>query len=206
MSDEGKQPWDRQPGESSKAYAHFCLYRDMGQGRSLRKLTADARTTSMLRQLQHWSSRWHWVERCQRYDDYLEYQDRLGQQKQRRQMNERHVKLGQFSQNVALRRLEKLVRDIEEEKSTMSAADSARLLDVGVKIERLAREPIDVQENAGPGGKPIQIYHQAFVLAVRSALGFRDPEWTGIKSGKTIQLDHAGQPLGSPESPGQRSG
>jgi len=37
-ADEEKYVWDRQPGESSRAYAHFCLYRDMGVSRSLRVL------------------------------------------------------------------------------------------------------------------------------------------------------------------------
>jgi hypothetical protein len=167
-------------GESSKAYAHFCVYRDAGKERSLRKLAADAKTTSQLRQLQHWSSRWKWVERCQEYEDRLEYQGRLQQEKQRREMNERHAKVGQFSQNVALRRLEKLVRDIEEGKSTMSAADTARLLDIGVKIERLARgEPTDVQENVGSDGGRIESDRRAFIFAVRAALGFNDSPEVG---------------------------
>ena len=116
MSDEEKQPWDRLTGESSKAYAHFCLYRDMSQGRSLRKLTADARTTSMLRQLQHWSSRWRWVERSQEYDDHLQRQDRLRQEKERRDMLTRHGKIAVLGQNLVVKGIEKLLADVEQGK------------------------------------------------------------------------------------------
>src|SRR5215471_5616524 len=56
MNREEKSEWERKPGESSKGYGHFCLYRDAGKERSLRKLAADAKTTSKLRQLQHWSA------------------------------------------------------------------------------------------------------------------------------------------------------
>ena len=33
--------WDQQPQESSKAFERFAQYRDMGAGRSLRKLAKD---------------------------------------------------------------------------------------------------------------------------------------------------------------------
>src|ERR1035441_5554154 len=139
MSEEAKQAWDRLTGESSKAYAPFCLYRDMNQGRSLRKLAGDAKTTSKLRQLQHWSSRWKWVERCQKYDDYLEHQDRFQQEKERREMHKRHAKMGMLAQTFAVRKLEKMASRIEQDEERVSPGEVARILDIGVKVERLAR-------------------------------------------------------------------
>jgi len=88
--------WHRQPGEGTKAYAAFCIYRDMGIDRSIRKaaqqhLTATKGQPNRNRQqrrycthpdptkyLKHvaqrwreWSMRWKWVSRCQAYDDHL---------------------------------------------------------------------------------------------------------------------------------------
>src|SRR6266568_1843763 len=103
MSDNERQPWDRQRGESSKAYHHFCIYRDMSMSRSLRAMESVDGCTSFYRQLGRWSSKWRWVERCQAYDDYLEYQRRLQQEKERREMNERHAKIAILSQNVAVK-------------------------------------------------------------------------------------------------------
>ena len=139
MSDEVKQAWDRQPGESSKAYAHFCLYRDMSQGRSLRKLAGDAKCISKIAQLRRWSSRWRWVERCQRYDDYLEYQDRMREEKERWEMRRRHAKMGMLAQSLAVRKLERLVNRIEQDEERVPPGEAARILDIGVKVERQAR-------------------------------------------------------------------
>jgi hypothetical protein len=144
MRDEEKHEWDRLSGETSKGYAHFCLYRDMGQGRSLRKLAGDAKCISKVAQLRRWSSRWRWVERCQKYDDHLEYQDRLQQEKERREMHKRHAKMGMLAQSFAVRKLEKLSNRIEQDEERVSPGEVARILDVGVKVERLARgEPTD---------------------------------------------------------------
>ncbi|MGD0126372.1 MAG: hypothetical protein ABSF46_13500 [Terriglobia bacterium] len=156
MSDEEKHDWDRQPGESSKAYAHFCLYRDTGFSRSLRKLAEDAKCISKVAQLRRWSSRWKWVERCEKYDDYLENQDRLQQEKERREMRKRHARMGVLGQSVAVKALENLLNKVRAG-GEVSAGDAGRLLDTAVKVERLARgEPTDSHEVSGPGGGPIE--------------------------------------------------
>jgi hypothetical protein len=78
------KPWDRQPGETKKSYECFCIYRDLGEGRSLydawllyrnkngMKTEHLANTRKPDRQIELWSSKWKWVERCNEYDEYLE--------------------------------------------------------------------------------------------------------------------------------------
>jgi chromatin segregation and condensation protein Rec8/ScpA/Scc1 (kleisin family) len=156
MSEEEKREWDRQPGESSRAYAQFCLYRDMGQERSLRKLAAGGKPAANLRQLEHWSSRWKWVHRCQKYDDYLAYQDRLRHEKEREQMNDRHAKIAVLGQNIIVREMESLLAKAQSGGAQMTPADVARLMDVTVRVERLARgEPSESHEVTGPGHGPV---------------------------------------------------
>jgi hypothetical protein len=146
----------------------------MGQGRSLRKLAADAKTTSKLRQLQHWSSRWKWVERCQRYDDYLENQDRLQQEKERREMHKRHARMGMLAQNLAVRNLERMINDFEKDQKQGIATpiQVARILEIGVKVERLARgEPTDSHEVSGPSGGPVKLSLKETLAQLRASYG-----------------------------------
>jgi len=180
MSDQEKHEWDRLTGESSKAYAHFCLYRDMGQGRSLRKLAADAKTTSKLRQLQHWSSRWKWVERCEKYDDFLEHQDRLRRERERREMNERQAKIGVLGQNLAVKGVEKLLAEVQSGEKNLGAAELARLLDVSAKLERLSRgQPTDSHEISGPGGGPVRLGLEETLKRIDEVYGLKTEEGAG---------------------------
>jgi chromatin segregation and condensation protein Rec8/ScpA/Scc1 (kleisin family) len=177
MRDEEQHEWDRQPGESSKAFRHLCLYRDAGQGRSLRKLAADAKTTSKLRQLQHWSSRWKWVERCRKYDDHLEYQDRLRHEKEREQMHERHAKIAVLGQNIVVREMESLLAEAQNSGSQMTPSDVARLLDVTVKVERLARgDPTESHEVSGPSGGPVRLSLKETLEEIRKSYGLATEE------------------------------
>ena len=176
MSDEEKHDWDRLTGESSKAYAHFCLYRDMGLTRSIRQMPKVSGCTSVVRQLNRWSSRWRWVERCQRYDDHLQLQDRLRKEKERKDMLTRHGKIAVLGQNLVVKGIEKLLADVEQGKRDLSASDASRLLDVAVKIERLSRgEPTEISELGGSDDHPIKVsVEDRARQAVERALGITD--------------------------------
>jgi hypothetical protein len=176
MSDVEQHEWDRLSGESSRAYAHFCLYRDMGLARSIRQLTKDSNCGSKVTQLMRWSSRWRWVERSQRYDDHLQYQDRLRQEKERKDMLTRHGKIAVLGQNLVVKGIEKLLADVEQGKRDLSASDASRLLDVAVKIERLSRgEPTEISELGGSDEHPIKVnLEDRARQAVERALGISD--------------------------------
>jgi hypothetical protein len=59
-------PWDRQPGETSKAYEAFVTYRDMGPGRTTAKVAqALGKSTTVIHK---WSSLHHWVSRSAAWD------------------------------------------------------------------------------------------------------------------------------------------
>jgi hypothetical protein len=171
MRDEEKHDWDRQPGESSKAYAHFCLYRDMSVNRSLRQMEKLDGCTSQLRQLMRWSSKWRWVERCQLYDDYNERQLRVQQEKERREMHKRHAKIAMLGQNILIKGMEELLAKVQNGQQNLAPTELARLMDVSVKIERLARgESTDIQESVGPGGGPVQLSIQNVADKAREAI------------------------------------
>jgi hypothetical protein len=63
------QPWERQPGESSRAYEAARLYFEMGPGRSLVAVGQKVGKSRGL--IERWSARWNWRERAAGYDRHL---------------------------------------------------------------------------------------------------------------------------------------
>jgi len=184
MRNEEKHEWDRQSGESSKAYAHFCLYRDMGVSRSLRQMANVPGCTAVVRQLNRWSSRWKWVERCQEYEDHLEYQDRLQQEKERREMRKRHAKMAILAQNIAVEGLKNLLTKVQGGEQGVAPADLTRLLEVGVKVERLSRgEPTDSHEVSGPSGGPVKLDLGETLKRIDEVYGLKSEDGAGKTRG-----------------------
>jgi hypothetical protein len=67
--------YDRQDGETTKAYTAFSIYLDMGSARSLDRVEEKIYGTQIghkrgtnLTSLKRWSREWDWVERCRDYD------------------------------------------------------------------------------------------------------------------------------------------
>src|SRR5690349_9354557 len=89
------KPWERQWGESSRAYAAFCIYRDLGRKRSLDKafqsycaeqqkpLTADGRAPG---QWALWSAKNSWPARAAAYDDHLDRENREARESRSREL------------------------------------------------------------------------------------------------------------------------
>jgi hypothetical protein len=68
-----RNKWDRLDGESDKAFAAFCVYRDLGAERSVdaayqkhSKTTSKTRPPHWLK----WSAKYHWVDRVKAWDDH----------------------------------------------------------------------------------------------------------------------------------------
>lgn len=132
--------WERLPNESSKAYQAFCIYRDLGVERSLEKVAQNRGKPGSKSWLNTWSTKYHWVERAQAYDDYLEQEKRKEQEKAILEMVERHTKEAMALQQKALERLKSL------DPNELSTKDVLSYLMEAMKLERLSRgEPTEVQ-------------------------------------------------------------
>lgn len=59
-------PWDRQPGETSKAYEAFAIYRDMGADRTVRSVAEALTKSDQL--IRGWSTKHGWVARAAAWD------------------------------------------------------------------------------------------------------------------------------------------
>jgi hypothetical protein len=143
--------WERQNNESSKAYAAFCVYRDLGPERSLDKaLSVANKKPTNRRHWSRWMEKYRWYERAQAYDDYIERKERKEKEKaileKADEMADRHVKLAKaFQQRIA-----QALQQIDP--AQLSPSDMAKWLDVATKLERLSiGEPTEIgkQEVSG---------------------------------------------------------
>jgi hypothetical protein len=132
-------PWERRPKETAKQFAGFTQYRNMGPSqRSIRSLARqEGRGITMYSE---WSRKHSWVERALAWDTYLDTiwkQEMIAAQ---REMVNRHARVGTALISRALQRLigdeAKQIRALEL--NDLTASDLVKMLDLGVKIERLS--------------------------------------------------------------------
>lgn len=93
-----QNPWDQQPNEPSKAFQRFAQYRDMGGGRSLRKLAKDLELNpSTLAEI---SKKHSWQERVGAFDAYIDKASQHNQIVQVKAMKRRQIVLALRAQKV----------------------------------------------------------------------------------------------------------
>lgn len=196
MTDHAKKPedgwanplWERQPGETDKAFQAFVLYRDAGPMRSVTNigLALDKSRTLIGR----WSSDWGWVERASAWDDEADRlareRDLLERQHSRTEMLDGHAKLGKAMTQIAAQGF--LEYDAsnpmgKQRIKAMGPAELARLAQTGAQMERLARgettERIEVKAAMAwvEGFIDISLSylppetHEAFLVDIDSRLG-----------------------------------
>ncbi|MBN2734741.1 MAG: hypothetical protein JXQ82_07795 [Methanomicrobiaceae archaeon] len=76
-------PWEIQPKESEKAFAAFCVYRDLGPDRSLSKVSEALQKSS--RWIKEWSRTHDWIVRVKAYDNHLDEVQRQEEETQLKQ-------------------------------------------------------------------------------------------------------------------------
>lgn len=124
-------PWERQTGEGPAAWAAFQAFRDLGAGRSIRQ-TAEAMGKSAAH-LEAYSARNNWQTRAAAWDAELDRIARADNIKVIRTMRKRHAELAEDVLAKAATALKKIPPD------KITAADVCRMIEVGSKLERLAR-------------------------------------------------------------------
>jgi hypothetical protein len=189
MSELSPAPWEKQARESGRAFGAFCAYRDLGPRRSLQAATTTYyRRTSAARkrQLEQWSTHFHWVERAAAWDRHLDGEARQAQETARREMVERHGREARALQGKALERL----RALRPEE--LGATDVLRYFIEAAKLERLAMgEPDTVQrqELTGKGGGPM---HFTLEEAVAAARELEEAEHGAVQRGRGDTLQDRG--------------
>jgi hypothetical protein len=170
--------WDQLPGESAKAYAAFCLYRDQGPRRSLDEasrlyhsqppMAAKAPPAGRRRrasgQIRLWAQRWNWSARAWAWDQELARVKTSQRLAAAEEMDERHVREAMLLQNKAVERLRQLRPEELKPRETVTFLVEA------AKLERLARgEPTErvAEEHHFPETKDLSDDELARILASR---------------------------------------
>jgi hypothetical protein len=126
--------WFKQPEETSRQYAAFCLYRDMGPSRSIQKV-AQKRTgggphTSRLKE---WSNKYQWVNRAIAYDEHIDQIIIVSQEEELKKMVARHTREAELFQSKVHERLENIDPD------ELKPHELIKWYETAVKIERISR-------------------------------------------------------------------
>ena len=177
---EQSQPWDRAPGESPKAFASFCAYRDWGPTRSLAKLAAGGGPS--LRMLQQWSAQWGWVARAAAWDSFHDQVRQSAILDEVEAMAARHAREAREAQDAAMgpvRAILEQLGTVEARRALASlpvddavslALAAARHLPALQAAERLARgEPTSISEHVVTSELPAD--HLDTVLAALDRAG-----------------------------------
>jgi len=130
MGNENLRPWERQDGETEKAFSAFKAYLEMED----RNVTSLAKRLSKSRQLvDKWKQKYNWQERCIAWDKSLQEIEYKTAVRERKKMAKRHIAIAMSMQAKAVEALKQI--DV----SKLNANEIIRLFDTSVKIERLSR-------------------------------------------------------------------
>ncbi len=146
-------PWERQPGEGTKAYEAFSTYRDMGYDRSIAKVAEKLGKSEAL--LERWSRTYKWVERVTAWDVEA---DRLATKKLLKDIANTRARQRKQALKMQVKGLE-LLKEIQPGDAKLSEIVS--LLKLGMEQERITLGDVGevVEErNGGDAVSAVQIY------------------------------------------------
>lgn len=121
--------------ETPKSAHAFALYCEMGSERSLAKVAEKiyGKPTVNLRQIEQWSSKYHWVDRAKAYD---REQAALRQQRKQAEieaMDQRHIVISKTLQVKMLKQIEELLQ-----RERFGSQATVMALKYATDLERLA--------------------------------------------------------------------
>jgi hypothetical protein len=131
-----REPWERLPDESDRAWQAFVMYRD-SEKRSLTEIAASSQFECSVSNISRWCVLHNWRERAFAFDTDRDEKEREQLARDRMAMRRRHLQLALSMQSIAAHGLQELQEKIRQKLPlNMSAGESNALMDAGVKLER----------------------------------------------------------------------
>lgn len=150
LNDDGRKPYDRQPGEGDSAYYCFSVYRDHGPlARSASRVVSECGRALTL--VERWRARWYWVERARAWDAMKDEERRREQVQEAIDMGRRQATEARAISQAMMLPVRELLRrsaDVLEVEAIkrlslpdliLLAASTSRIWPVAMRAERLAR-------------------------------------------------------------------
>lgn len=135
-------PWDQTPGEPNRAFKLFLRFLAMGKTRTYAKVSQISSVSYS--SVTDYAGKYQWVKRATEHDRVKEEEFKIKLDEEILQSRIRQQRLGVEMQELANKGLKILNKDIEG----LSAQDIIKLVDIGVKIEKLAlNSPTEITES-----------------------------------------------------------
>jgi hypothetical protein len=133
--------WDQQPKESSRAFAAFIAYRDMGLRRSCHAVAMQLKLNpSSALEL---SKRHRWQERVRAWDQHVDQETQKEQIEAVKIMKKRQIALALKAQKAAQKGLRRFIAQFNDDRVSPYATKPdglSKLMEAGCRIERLNRD------------------------------------------------------------------
>lgn len=144
------KPWERQEGESAKAFEAFSIYLDMGASRSVRAVAQKCSKSASL--MMRWSATHKWVERAAAHDAELRQKAYEEAVKKTQKMADRHISIALKLQEKALEALKQTRPEDIDPKNLLAFIREATKLerDTRAEVVRVA-DPHKDEEKNGTG-------------------------------------------------------
>lgn len=146
-AEEGRPAWERQAGESYKAYHAFCHYRDLGAKRSVRvayinhKGHCDHQVVNPSyppKRWQVWSSMWGWPERASLWDAELDRQLREKLAADQLEARQRHARASQATLSALLVPVRGMLSGIQKHPEMITKLEDHMAIGPGATLQGLA--------------------------------------------------------------------
>jgi len=136
----GLRPWEKQPGETAKAFAAFVAFKNIEPAfRSQVRVASDLGKSRQ--QIQRWASEWDWDERASAYDEEQEDKLLASRIEQKKKMDEEHLRIVRGARNKAVQALKQL------DPKDLTPSELRHWLEMTLKLERLIMgEPESIEE------------------------------------------------------------
>ena len=127
--------WDRQPGESQKAWQTFELYRTLGVNRSMRRVAEVVHKS--LHTIAAWACAHNWVDRTREWELYENKRAQREEQEAVKEMRRIHAEAGATLLKRGFGRLAVI------NPKMISPRTLLRFVELGAKLEARARGPAE---------------------------------------------------------------
>ena len=151
--------FERMKGEGQTSFKYFCMYRDMGNKRSYRRVAREAGVSTQ--RIHNIAQEWHWQERIKLWIDEVDRVKREAYLKEIQEMAKRHAQHSMAFQRVLTIPVEAILKKMKSGDLTYQDflnLPVSELFDKTLKSAQLLSSIIDIERKSR--GEPTELIKQ----------------------------------------------